>query len=643
MTKVLVFESDREFAQKLSSGLSGYGCEVTLVEDGEEGIEAASKHKPDLILLTIELPRMNGFSVCNKLKRHGELKSVPLALLSSEATEETFEQHKRLRTRADAYVHKPITVDDLVVQLSELVTLTKQQGSDTSDDDVMIDDVAIDEDDTMKDSGAEALDAEADEAFGNLIMEDKSPDQSPPHLADEELEMEELEFEDDSHLIATQENDAAEAVQTLASGQKIDELTTNIAALKLEVLELETALTAARAAAEAEADAKSQVTTKKDAEIELIQNELEALRTKLESNESSGTAREFLDLREKLNKKDKEILDVRDELTSKEKSLVRANDEAIALGREKADLLDQVSGLLSAKADLEKHNYALLQDKEQAQKRGDDFKAKSERLHSELETRSEELRTAIETHENTIATKEAHEAALRVDHQEALAQAAEAAEQVKNQAVAQATAEAEEKAAGELENALVLAAEAAKREREAAVSARAVESKAEHDGKMAALHRANEESMRKLRAEHAYDKEQEQNAAAERLSSRERELFADKDSALAELGAQKAAAEQERDQRILELESTLATRNNERDADRTTIAAREGMIAQLEASAAAMQAELAEVTEHLQGESHLLTLARDKWIQDSGSIQSARDTLAQALALLEQAQQRPMP
>lgn len=648
MTKVLIFESDREFAQILSLGLRGYGCEVSLVEDGEEGIEAASNNKPDLILLTIELPRMNGFSVCNKLKRNADLKSVPLALLSSEATEETFEQHKRLRTRADAYVHKPITVDDLVTQLSGLLTLTKLPASEMSDEDVMIEDVAVDDDITLEEPGAESLDAEADEAFGNLMMEDKAPEQTQSHPEDE-IEMEELELEDDGHLlVASAEMAELPAVRQgasvdAASIQKVEELETTISALKSELSDLQSALNSARAAAESEADAKSQVAKKKDAEIELIQKELEALRAKLESNESSGTAREFLDLREKLNKKDKEILDVRDELTSKEKSLVRTNDEAIALGREKADLLDQVSALLSAKTELEKQNYSLGQDKEQAQKRGDDFKLKSERLQSELETRTTELRALIESHENAIATKEAQEAALRVDHQEALAQAAAAAEQVKVQAVAQAIAEAEEKAAGELESALVSAAEAAKREREAAVSARAVELKAEHDGKMAALHRANEESMRKLRAEHVYDKEQEQNAAAERLAARERELYAERDAALAELAAQKAAAEQERDQRISELESLLATRTLERDADRTTILQREGTIAQLEASAAALRAELSDVTEQLSGESHLLTLAREKWQQDSGSIQSARDTLTQALALLEQAQQRPMP
>ena len=98
--KVLVFESDPAFAETLRTGLLKYGCEVSVVDDANNGLQAASSNKPDLILLAIELPRMNGFSVCNKLKRDPALKDVPLIIMSSESTAETFEQHRRLRTRA---------------------------------------------------------------------------------------------------------------------------------------------------------------------------------------------------------------------------------------------------------------------------------------------------------------------------------------------------------------------------------------------------------------------------------------------------------------------------------------------------------------------------------------------------------------
>src|SRR4029079_15416441 len=115
--KILVFESDATFAEQLKSGFSGLGCATTVVDDANVGLQTAARERPDLILLAIELPRMNGFSVCNKLKRDAALKDVPLIIMSSESSDETFEQHRRLRTRAEDYIHKPIAFGDLLARI----------------------------------------------------------------------------------------------------------------------------------------------------------------------------------------------------------------------------------------------------------------------------------------------------------------------------------------------------------------------------------------------------------------------------------------------------------------------------------------------------------------------------------------------
>jgi DNA-binding response OmpR family regulator len=101
MTKVLVFESDPSFAGELRTELGRLGATVQVVDDGNVGLQVAASDRPDLILLSIELPRMNGFSVCNKLKKDESLKHVPLVIMSSESSDETFEQHRKLRTRAE--------------------------------------------------------------------------------------------------------------------------------------------------------------------------------------------------------------------------------------------------------------------------------------------------------------------------------------------------------------------------------------------------------------------------------------------------------------------------------------------------------------------------------------------------------------
>src|SRR3954452_1418910 len=121
--KVLVFESDATFAADLRNELTKLGCNVQVVDDGNTGLQQATTARPDLILLSIELPRMNGFSVCNKLKRDPALKDVPLIIMSSDSTEETFEQHRRLRTRAEDYLQKRIGFDELLARIQPFVAI----------------------------------------------------------------------------------------------------------------------------------------------------------------------------------------------------------------------------------------------------------------------------------------------------------------------------------------------------------------------------------------------------------------------------------------------------------------------------------------------------------------------------------------
>src|SRR3984893_17103588 len=139
-TKVLVFESDAAFAGELRNELGKLGCTTTVVDDGNVGLQQAAAERPDLILLSIELPRINGFSVCNKLKKDPALKDVPLIIMSSESSDETFEQHRKLRTRAEDYVQKPITFADLVGHIDQFVPLGVAPPASESEAAIVIDD-----------------------------------------------------------------------------------------------------------------------------------------------------------------------------------------------------------------------------------------------------------------------------------------------------------------------------------------------------------------------------------------------------------------------------------------------------------------------------------------------------------------------
>src|SRR5215468_9646152 len=147
-TKVLVFESDNAFAGELRTELGRLGLVAQVVDDGYAGLMAAASEKPDLILLSIELPRMNGFSVCNKLKKDPALKDVPLIIMSSESSDETFEQHRKLRTRAEDYVHKPITFRELLSHIQSFVRLGGDLGLTNEHETVLVDDDVVEDDGT---------------------------------------------------------------------------------------------------------------------------------------------------------------------------------------------------------------------------------------------------------------------------------------------------------------------------------------------------------------------------------------------------------------------------------------------------------------------------------------------------------------
>lgn len=135
--RILLFDADAGFAQDMRSKFEAMGATVDVANDGQQGIELATAHRPDLILLTIELPGMNGFLVCKKLKKQDGLSDVPLFILSSEATEDVFEQHRKLRTRAEDYIHKPIAFADLLERVKRFMPLEGNGHSAADADDAM--------------------------------------------------------------------------------------------------------------------------------------------------------------------------------------------------------------------------------------------------------------------------------------------------------------------------------------------------------------------------------------------------------------------------------------------------------------------------------------------------------------------------
>ncbi|MBI5747800.1 MAG: response regulator [Nitrospinae bacterium] len=119
--KVLIIESSETFSDYIVEMLKRVGFKTVVTPDGDEGIEAARKENFNLILLSVELPKENGYIICKKLKEDNDLKKVPLILMSSEAKKGDFEQHKKLKVRADDYLKKPFVKRELISSISNII------------------------------------------------------------------------------------------------------------------------------------------------------------------------------------------------------------------------------------------------------------------------------------------------------------------------------------------------------------------------------------------------------------------------------------------------------------------------------------------------------------------------------------------
>src|SRR6266702_2552627 len=179
--KILLIESDGAFAQELADALEARGLQARVTGDSKEGLDLARVDRPDCIVLCVELPKMSGYSICNKLKKDDQLKTIPLVIISAEATPETFEQHRKLKTRAEEYLIKPFGAATLLQKLAGLVELPPEPEA--AEEMVTLDEVTL-EDVEEIDAGASLAAAAGaaieedddlkllDDAFQNLASPD---------------------------------------------------------------------------------------------------------------------------------------------------------------------------------------------------------------------------------------------------------------------------------------------------------------------------------------------------------------------------------------------------------------------------------------------------------------------------------------
>src|SRR4051794_19936149 len=116
---VYVVDADGNLNAHLVGELGRYGFRVEAAADSNELMQRKDD-LPSLIVLCID-PKRTGWAVCNRLRKSMTLKSTPLIITSAEATEKDFDDHKKLKTRAEEYLHKPFGVEALVEKIGGLI------------------------------------------------------------------------------------------------------------------------------------------------------------------------------------------------------------------------------------------------------------------------------------------------------------------------------------------------------------------------------------------------------------------------------------------------------------------------------------------------------------------------------------------
>jgi len=115
--RILVVDDEADLITVLRLGLEHEGFDVIDAVDGELGLKRAREERPDLVILDLMLPKLDGYKVCRSLKFDDRYKSLPIFILSARPGEQ--DRRLALEMGADLFIAKPYNMKDLVVKIRE--------------------------------------------------------------------------------------------------------------------------------------------------------------------------------------------------------------------------------------------------------------------------------------------------------------------------------------------------------------------------------------------------------------------------------------------------------------------------------------------------------------------------------------------
>ena len=124
--KILVVDDDPDIREAISAVLEAHSHQVIMACDGEEGLSKLKDERPDLMILDLLMPKMDGFAVLKEVQdpRRSKYSNIPILILTSvkeDASRRRYELETGLELNFDDYVEKPIDPSTLVVRVSKLL------------------------------------------------------------------------------------------------------------------------------------------------------------------------------------------------------------------------------------------------------------------------------------------------------------------------------------------------------------------------------------------------------------------------------------------------------------------------------------------------------------------------------------------
>lgn len=119
MARVAVVEDEADIAMLLMTKLRNAGHEVMLARDGAEGLELVMQRKPDMVVLDVTMPKLDGYAVCRQIRGSEETPQPIVVLLS--ARSQAADRQRGLDAGADDYITKPFRPAELLNRLHELM------------------------------------------------------------------------------------------------------------------------------------------------------------------------------------------------------------------------------------------------------------------------------------------------------------------------------------------------------------------------------------------------------------------------------------------------------------------------------------------------------------------------------------------